>query len=203
MASVATSARSAVLLRSLRLRHLVDETGRSGVPRPRAGTGQLAMIPGAHRPLESTLSRGGQARWRPFYGRRLRTLLPSARTVEFDRDGFETARDAYREQMVKSARGRPLKPLVLGQTVHVQDVAERSWSFATGVVTKALPNGRSYQVTTDAGIFRRNRRHLRPAPTLAPTSRVPETPPELSFLPSAPTLPRRSERIRKKCVSFA
>ena len=136
-----------------------------------------------------------------FHGRRLRTKLPSARSLEFDRDGFETARAEYRDRMVQSARGRPLKPLALGQKVHVQDVTEKSWSFGTGVVTEALPNGRSYRVKTEAGVFRRNRRHLRPAPETVP--RTHETVPLPAALsPSTPSLPRRSERIRKKRVSF-
>ncbi|XP_059084399.1 uncharacterized protein LOC131881531 [Tigriopus californicus] len=136
-----------------------------------------------------------------FHARRVRSRLPSARQESvFDRQGFADARSSYRDQMVKSARGRPLRPLVIGQHVHIQDVSEKSWSFGTGTIVEALPNGRSYRVQTDAGVFRRNRRHLRPAST--PTH---ATFPPLATLyapPSAPPCPLRSVRLKARRVSF-
>ena len=57
-----------------------------------------------------------------------------------------------------------LSPLTPGQPVRIEDQATKKW--LTGIVSCARPEPRSYEVKTQSGsIFRRKRRHLRPANT--------------------------------------
>jgi hypothetical protein len=144
-----------------------------------------------------------------FFGRRLRTLLPSALPLQFDpatQAAFSQARLAADAARVEQKGGVTLAPLSVGDQVHVQDPIEKSWSFCAGEVTKCLPSGRSYEVTTSAGTYRRNRRHLRPA-TEAPTLLSAVDPPVVVEM-AAEVVPqpevkklRRSNRNRH--VSFA
>jgi hypothetical protein len=154
-----------------------------------------------------------------FFGRRLKTFLPSALPLCFDLEApiaFSAARDAVDAARVSQKGGTTLRPLSEGEDVHVQDPVGKSWSFCAGVVKKCLPSGRSYDVQTTAGVFRRNRRHLRPADTATDMPSDPERVevgnaaemPE-ALLPAwlgareavTPLAPRRSRRNRR--VSFA
>jgi hypothetical protein len=77
---------------------------------------------------------------------------------------------------------RPLSQLHPGETVRIQeDKIER-----TGIVTGQGQTPRSYIVQTDTGVYRRNRKHLRPSPI--PTSTCPplEIVPEQSVTPPVP-----------------
>lgn len=50
---------------------------------------------------------------------------------------------------------------VLQRLVHIQDATTGIWSTGA-VVTEICNSGRSYMIRTENGIFRRNRRFLRP-----------------------------------------
>ncbi|XP_059083497.1 uncharacterized protein LOC131880808 [Tigriopus californicus] len=68
-----------------------------------------------------------------FHTPKVRSRLPTPRQDHsLDREGFEAARSRYHKDMAHRAHGRPLKPLQLGQMVHMQyDVTETSWSFGS------------------------------------------------------------------------
>jgi hypothetical protein len=154
-----------------------------------------------------------------FFGPRLRTFLPSALLLYFDLAvpiAFSAARDAVDAAIVSQKGGTTLRQLSEGEDVHVQDPIGKLWSFCAGVVKKCLPSGRSYNVQMTAGVFRRNRRHLRPADTATDMPSDPERVevdnagemPE-ALLPAwlgareavTPLAPRRSRHNRH--VSFA
>lgn len=171
------------------VKRLIRKTGGTDGPKFRSAFLEWSSTPRAdgYSPAEA------------LYKRRLRTLLLSARSLDFDQSGFEASRENYRDSMVLHAKGRPLRPLDVGQIVHIQDPSEKSWNFQAGKVVKTLPNGRSYHVETEAGIFRRNRRHLRPVQvTSRKCTPLFSSQPTAIPIPSAPALPRRSERLRKK-----
>ncbi|XP_059092242.1 uncharacterized protein LOC131887628 [Tigriopus californicus] len=66
-----------------------------------------------------------------FHAQQVRSLLPFAHQGKiFERQDFELAcsKSPHSISMVGTTRGRALKPLVISQSVHIQDVTEMSWS---------------------------------------------------------------------------
>ena len=100
-----------------------------------------------------------------FFGRRLRTKLPSLNTTEFELQLFSAARAATRDEARRSRdrAARTLDDLQPGDPVVVQDLHSGRWTHLREV-KKAFPDGHSYEVELDDGSsFRRNRRFLRHA----------------------------------------
>ncbi|XP_059080054.1 uncharacterized protein K02A2.6-like [Tigriopus californicus] len=138
-----------------------------------------------------------------FFGRWLRTRLPSAEPLHLDttlQAGFESARLDVDAARVEAAGGHKLPPLQVGDRVHIQNYRDKAWSFDAGVVTTCFNSGRSYEVATSGGTFRRNRIHLRPAPTYGP---VPPVETGVPAVPLPAPILRRSARLGAKlAVSF-
>lgn len=134
-----------------------------------------------------------------FFGRQVRTLLPSARSAEFrpevTRRDFAEARKMADDRRVSAASGRSLAPLRVGDRVHVQHPIDKDWSYCTGLIKSISASGRSYTVETNAGRFVRNRRFLRAA--LSSPDSPPAEPEEATETNLAPTGPRRSARNRR------
>lgn len=132
-----------------------------------------------------------------FFGRQVRTLLPSLRPREFrpeeTRRVFAEARKMTDDRRVSMTSGCPLPLLKVGERVHVQHPVDKDWSFGTGLITSVSESGRSYTVETEAGTFIRNRRFLRPAP---PDYSLSKMPARTTTLRSS-VIPRRSGRNRR------
>eukprot|EP00057_Strongylocentrotus_purpuratus_P012550 XP_011667024.1 PREDICTED: uncharacterized protein K02A2.6-like [Strongylocentrotus purpuratus] len=105
-----------------------------------------------------------------LYNRRLRSNLPMVdKLLDPQHINPQQVRERKEGQKVKQKErydkhARDLPELNIGQTVRLQNMHNNRWS-QSGIVKVKLPN-RSYLVETEYGeIRRRNRRHLRPAPT--------------------------------------
>ncbi|TRY81222.1 hypothetical protein TCAL_14162 [Tigriopus californicus] len=136
-----------------------------------------------------------------FLGRQIRGLLPDARDhVSLDRDLFHQKRLSATKKVVERNGGKDLRPLVEGEHVYCQDPKTNRWTPG-GVVTSLVDHGRSFLISNPNGVFRRNRRLLRPLgsddgtddPVLQPG--MPE--PMLSK-DEVRDPPRRSPRIAKQ-----
>ena len=100
-----------------------------------------------------------------FFGRRLRTKLPSLTTNEFEPQLFSAARAATRNEARRrrDQKARALEDLHPGDQVVAHDLHSGRGTHL-GEVKEAYPDGRSYEVELDDGSsLRRNRRFLRHA----------------------------------------
>ncbi|XP_061168990.1 uncharacterized protein K02A2.6-like [Saccostrea echinata] len=105
-------------------------------------------------------------------GRRTKTLLPTKgkllqpKDAPFEKEKIDNAKQKQAEYYNRSAH--PLSQLSVGETVRVK-TPNRPWE--KGTVTEAIPERRSYKVTTEAGAnYTRNRKHFRKSNEL-PVSR--------------------------------
>ena len=136
-----------------------------------------------------------------FLGRHMCTTLPDIRDPAPNvLPEFTLARQARTDSAVAAAGGTELPKLCVGDRVFFQDALSRAWS-AGGRILRERSGGRSYDVETSGGVFRRNRRFLR----------LDSSP--VSFTDDLPVpvvegdvcvVPRRSARLAtKKKVMFA
>ena len=107
-----------------------------------------------------------------FYGRRLRTMLPSVREPPSSAEiaaglakraqGFLKAREHF------DSSARSLPALHPGQRVFMLNVSSKTWSAEATILT-VRPDGLSYVLQPDdsSQTTVRNRCHLRPVPTAA------------------------------------
>ena len=101
-----------------------------------------------------------------LFGRRTRTLLPTTANLlkpgkhpENERELLTKEKHRIVENYNKTARDLP--ELQIGSTVRIEPPPGKS-SWKQGVIVdKADHTGRSYNVKTDKGVYRRNRVHLR------------------------------------------
>ena len=109
-----------------------------------------------------------------FFGRRLRTSLPSLDTASsFDPSLFVAARTASREDARRrhDEHARPLHDLLPGDRVVVQDHQSNRWEDC-GEVVREHENGRSFDIELEDGsVLRRNRRFLRAISTVQDAQR--------------------------------
>ncbi|XP_059083483.1 uncharacterized protein K02A2.6-like, partial [Tigriopus californicus] len=99
-----------------------------------------------------------------FYGRHLKTKLPSAKlrsSTPEELEAFAQARRGASADSIRASAGHPLNQLSIGSRVHVQNPLDKRWSYNAGEV---IDVSNSYVMKTTAGNFRRKRRYLRPAP---------------------------------------
>lgn len=131
-----------------------------------------------------------------YFGRRLHTRLPALPSAykHIDVDAAKAAKDQHDDKVKvnfdKSAKDLPT--LDIGDLVYIQHSRTKRWSIEGKIV--AIVNDRSYKVSSNGSIYRRNRRHLR--------LRHEVTPPPLESADEAnspeTTTPRRSARIKAK-----
>ncbi|XP_059097952.1 uncharacterized protein K02A2.6-like [Tigriopus californicus] len=128
-----------------------------------------------------------------YFGRHLRTRLPTARSLDFQLEqttAFRAARQTIDKRHVREAAGTALPGLNVGDQVHIQHPIDKECSFGTGKVIERSKSGRSYTVQTEAGRFVRNRRDLRPAPSAT------QTPPTALMAPTSDVQsPIRTSRL--------
>ena len=161
-------------------------------------------------------------------GRRLKTrlpvlernLLPEDEKDKTIRTADQKAKKSYKEAFDKRHGVRSLSLLEPGEPVLMKD--DKVWKTAK-VIEMADGSGRSYDVETDQGIYRRNRKDLQAVPPATPAApekpenivEPPETsevnkPPTPMKIPTprkpdqhgpqkiaTPTIPRTSGRIRR------
>ena len=133
-----------------------------------------------------------------FFGRRLRTSLPSLGSEgSFDPSVFVAVRAASRAdaQRRRDERAHALTDLQVGDRVVLQDQQTGRWE-ALGEVVLIHQNGRSYDVELedDGSIIRRNRRLLRPISAAG----APDEPQKAPEDPEPTVQPRRSARLAAK-----
>ena len=175
----------------------------------------LAFLTHRDTPIAAT----GQSPSQLMMCRHLRTTLPVVESnlepTVFDSETVRQRDDATKAAYARSYDNRhgsrELEPLPLGQPVAIKTDTQKDWS-QRGTVTATASTPRSYQVETPKGTIRRNRRHLRPAPSVPPPGSnqqdvlVPEptVPPETAAVPvpaadppGAPPEVEQSTQVRR------
>ena len=122
-------------------------------------------LPAALLEWRNTPQADGYSPAQAFFGRRLRTSLPSLGSEgSFDPSVFVAVRAASRAdaQRRRDEHAHALTDLTVGDRVVLQDQHSGRWE-ALGEIVLIHQNGRSYDVELDDGsVIRRNRRLLRP-----------------------------------------
>ncbi|KAK3085333.1 hypothetical protein FSP39_001659 [Pinctada imbricata] len=123
----------------------------------------LALMAYRSTPISAT----GKSPSELLMGRRIRTTVPvspkqlqpdwSCLTDVRNRDGI--AKRRMRRNFNRSHGVQSLPPLIIGDRVRLKTDKEKNW-HESGVVTSANYHNRSYEVKTQRGTFRRNRRHI-------------------------------------------
>lgn len=113
-------------------------------------------------------------------GRRCKTLLPVAGSLLQPRYSTEEetrriigAKERQRHYYDRQTRRLP--PIRIGAPVHMRLPGEKTWSAGT---CTGLAGPRSYEVQVGAGVYRRNRRHLKSAGTAGPNLATEEAIPD-------------------------
>ncbi|XP_064598511.1 uncharacterized protein LOC135464872 [Liolophura sinensis] len=126
-------------------------------------------------------------------GRPLKTTLPiltenlTPRWPNFEkvRENDDRAK-SLNERYFNDRHGvRELPELKPGDTVRVKLDNEKGW-VTTGIVTDKLPTPRSYNIETSRGKYRRNRKHLKPAPGITYEMTPPEVDPLDDYMQGTP-----------------
>ena len=133
-----------------------------------------------------------------LFGRHLRAELPDIRVPgPVAQTEFARARADVVRKSTENAGGIDLKPLEIGDRVHMQNTRTGDW-MPGGIINRRIGE-RSYEVKTDGGLFPRNRRFLRLAITPLEEEISPHTHDTAVRIPL-----RRSLRVReRRRVSFA
>lgn len=110
-------------------------------------------------------------------GRRCKTLLPVAGSLLQPRYSTEEETRRLigakeRQRHYYDRQTKTLPPIRIGEPIHMRLPGEKTWSAGT---CTGLAGPRSYEVQVGAGVYRRNRRHLKNAgPNLAAEEVVPD-----------------------------
>lgn len=98
-----------------------------------------------------------------FFGRRVRTQLPSLLHDFTPKDAEQTRSDS-RQKVIDRNDNFILKSMKVGDPVLIQNPNTKQWT-EKGVITYIRPSGRSYEITLEDGkTYLRNRRFIRISP---------------------------------------
>ena len=121
-------------------------------------------------------------------GRRLRGSLPLHSSL-LQKEEMEAVIDRKVELKKKQAsyhnqQTRPLTQIEQNTKVVIQDQTTKEWTRQGSVAQQVAP--RSYEVNTDKGTLRRNRKHLKVAANDEPTSTTPQSDEPLCHMTALP-----------------